>query len=262
LCAVLAGEKLDVVDQQRVDLLELPLEAVHRLVLQGPHHRAEELLGAQVHHPRARIVGEHRIAGGEHQVGLAQAGAAVQQQRVVAALAGPRRRLERRGATKLVAAALDEVVEGVVAVEMAVERFGRHWASGSGGRGDIRIAGRRGDARQRADLQADLGAAGEVAQQFTDAHQIALAHVFDHERVGRIQHGDVVAAGGLQRFQPRVDVFGREFSFKAFEAAGPGVHRAANFLNGKDEPARGDGHRAMQRAGVSQTITAGGVPHP
>ena len=46
LRAVLAGEELDVVDQQRVDLLELALELVHRLVLQRLHHRAEELLAS------------------------------------------------------------------------------------------------------------------------------------------------------------------------------------------------------------------------
>ena len=94
LGAVLAGEELDVVDQQRVDLLELALERVHRLVLQRLHHRAEELLGAQVHHPHGRVGRAHRVAGGEHQVGLAQAGAAVQQQRVVGAVAGLLRGLQ------------------------------------------------------------------------------------------------------------------------------------------------------------------------
>jgi hypothetical protein len=121
----LPAKKLDVVDQQRVDLLELALEAVHRLILQRLHHRAEELLGAQVHHPRGRIGRAHRHCRRQHQVGLAQAGAAVQQQRVVGAVAGLLHRLQRGGAAELVAAALDEVVEGVMVVEVALERLRR-----------------------------------------------------------------------------------------------------------------------------------------
>jgi len=64
LRAVLAGEELDVVDQQRLDLLELALELVHRLVLQRLHHRAEELLRAQVEHAHAGIGRAHGVAGG------------------------------------------------------------------------------------------------------------------------------------------------------------------------------------------------------
>jgi hypothetical protein len=44
LGAVLAGEELDVVDQQRVDLLELALELVGGLLLQGPEEGVVELL--------------------------------------------------------------------------------------------------------------------------------------------------------------------------------------------------------------------------
>jgi len=61
-------------------------------------------------------------------VGLAQAGAAVQQQRVVGAVAGLLRGLPGGGAAELVAAALDEVVEGVMAVEMSLESVDRRRA--------------------------------------------------------------------------------------------------------------------------------------
>jgi hypothetical protein len=77
------------------------------------------------------VVGAHQVAGGVHQVRLAQAGAAVQQQRVVVA-ARVQRDLQRRRAAELVAAALDEVVEGVVLVEVAVE-FRPRGAAARGG---------------------------------------------------------------------------------------------------------------------------------
>jgi hypothetical protein len=58
-----------------------------------------------------RIGRAHRVAGGEHQVRLAQARAAVQQQRVVRALARLLRGLQTRARAQLVAAAFDEVVD-------------------------------------------------------------------------------------------------------------------------------------------------------
>ena len=126
LRAVLAGEKLDVVDQQRVHLLELALELIHRLFLQGPDHGAEELFRAQVQHARGGVGLAHRVAGSQHQVGLAQPGAAVQQQRVVRAVTGLGCRLERRREAQLVAAAFHEIGKGVVRVQIAVERHRRY----------------------------------------------------------------------------------------------------------------------------------------
>jgi len=66
-------------------------------------------------------------------VGLAQAGAAVQQQRIVRAIARLLRRLPGRRAAQLVAAAFDEVVEGVVGIQVAGERLG--WRGGGGASG-------------------------------------------------------------------------------------------------------------------------------
>jgi hypothetical protein len=187
LRAVLAGEELDVVDQQRVDLLEVPLERIHGLVLQGLHHRAEELLGAQVQHPRSRIGREHRVAGGEHQVRLAQARAAIQKQRIMGTVAGFLRRLPGRGAAELVAAALDEIFERVMAVEIAGEAFHRALPSDRdpllrGGQRDARLAG----ARQGTDLETDLATTGKIRQQFADAIQVACPHFVADEGIGRI----------------------------------------------------------------------------
>ena len=52
-----------------------------------------------------------------------------------------------------------------------------------------------------------------------------LAHLFDDERIRRIQHHRIHAMFGLERFEPGVDILGRQFGFQAFEAAGPGIHR-------------------------------------
>ena len=67
--------------------------------------------------------------------------------------------------------------------------------------------------------------AGEVPQQILDARQVTLAHLFDDEGVGCVQHHRVEALLGLQGLQPGVYILGRQFGFQAFEAAGPGIHR-------------------------------------
>ena len=87
LGAILAGKELDVVDQQRVDFLEVPLELISRFFLKRTEKRAVEIVGTQVQHFGCRIEPAHFIAGGKHQMRLAQAGGAIQQQRVVATLA-------------------------------------------------------------------------------------------------------------------------------------------------------------------------------
>ena len=230
LRAVLAGEELDVVDQQRVHLLEAALELVHRLFDQRLGHGAEELLAAQVKHAGVRVLPAHLVAGGEHQVRLAQAGAAVQQQRVVRTVAGFLRGLPRRGAAQLVAATLDEVVEGVVQVHVAGERLRRCGrARACRGRG----AGRRlRRPAARPDFEGHVIVAGEVIQQLADAAQVALAHLFDDERVGCVQHHRVAALLGLQRLQPSVYILGRQFGFQAFEATGPGIHQVEQLASG------------------------------
>jgi hypothetical protein len=115
----------------------------------------------------------------------------------------------------------DEIVEGVVAVEVAGERHHLVHAARRQGRRRGAVGG---DPRQRADLQGDIGVAGEMAEQFADPSQVARAHLVADEGIGRVQHRRVVAPGGLQRLQPGMDVLGGKLGFKAFEATGPGIH--------------------------------------
>ena len=151
-------------------------------------------------------------------MGLAKTGAAVQQQWVVGTVAGLERGLPGSGTTELVAAALDEVVEGVMAVQIALVGLAGP-GSGASGRG-----GRLGiDATQGADVQVDLGIT-EIGGQFADARQVMAADFLHHEGVGRVQHQLALATVGLQRFQPGADILRREFGFQALQAAGPDIH--------------------------------------
>src|SRR5690606_5487350 len=121
-----------------------------------------------------RIVAAHLVAGGEHQVGLAQARAPVQQQRVVGTLARLLGRLPGGGAAELVAAALDEVVGGVVVVEVAVEGGAAGGRTGGGRGGGGRGPYGPGGAGQGPDFERDVATAAEEAQQFADPRHVAL----------------------------------------------------------------------------------------
>jgi hypothetical protein len=83
LRAVLAGEELHVVDQQQVQRVVLGLQLVEGLALVVLDHVADELLGVQVQHAGIRPVLQQRVAHRVDQVRLAQAHAAVDEQRVV-----------------------------------------------------------------------------------------------------------------------------------------------------------------------------------
>ena len=83
LRALLAGEELDVVDQQHVDVAEPVAEAGHLVVADGVDHLVGELLTGDVADGGVRLAALHVVADGMHQVGLAHADAAVEEERVV-----------------------------------------------------------------------------------------------------------------------------------------------------------------------------------
>ncbi|KAG1171817.1 hypothetical protein G6F35_017032 [Rhizopus arrhizus] len=162
-----------------------------------------------VQHLRSRVGLAHGVAGGEHQVGLAQAGASVQQQRVVRTVARLLRRLEGSGQAQLVAAAFDEVGEGVVVVQVAGERHLRFAGDVRRRRGNRRVL-RLHRAWARADFKKNVAETGEMSQQFADPGQVQLADLVDDEGIRCIQHQAVHAQIGLQRLQPGMNVFRRE----------------------------------------------------
>ena len=83
LGTLLAGDELDVVHQQYIHGMEAIAEGDHAVKAQRVDHLHGELLGANIGEPHRRDALFDRVAHGLHQVGLAHAHPAVQEQRVV-----------------------------------------------------------------------------------------------------------------------------------------------------------------------------------
>jgi hypothetical protein len=138
LRAVLVGEELHVVDQQQIERVVACLEIVERAPLVGLDHIRDELLRVDVENFRVRLVLQELVAHRVHQVGLAQAHAAVDEKRVVEV---PRRarHVHRGRACHAVGRALHQRLERQGRVEPRAERAGlrlvaRHGRGGLVGR--------------------------------------------------------------------------------------------------------------------------------
>ena len=113
----LVGDELDVVDEEQVDPPVAGAELVDLALLDRGDELVGELLAGRVHDALARELGDHLVADGVHQVGLAEAHAAVQEERVVGVARAFRHRQARR-VGQPVGRADDEVGEGVARVEV------------------------------------------------------------------------------------------------------------------------------------------------
>ena len=112
LRAVLAVEELHVVEQQHVERTVVALEGVEGLGLVGADHVGVVILGVHVADHLLRHVLQDVVADGVDQVGLAEAGATVDEHRVVRCAARVERHLHRGRAGQIVGLADDQVVEG------------------------------------------------------------------------------------------------------------------------------------------------------
>ena len=83
LGSLLSGDKLDVVDQQAVDVPELLPEFRHLVVADGIDQFIHEDLRRDIDHVQVRKKFQGLQADGVEQVGLSQSHAAVDEQRVV-----------------------------------------------------------------------------------------------------------------------------------------------------------------------------------
>ena len=113
----LALDELDVVDQQHVDVAVAALERRLAVVAQRVDEVVGEFLGRDVLDPHAGKQPLGVVTGGVQKVGLAEAGLAPDEERVV----GAGRRFgdgERRGVSEAVGGADDERVEGVAPVQV------------------------------------------------------------------------------------------------------------------------------------------------
>ena len=127
----LPGDELDVVHQQHVDRAVLLAEGGQAVEADGVDHLVDEAVRGDVDEDEPLLPGLDVVADRVHEVGLAEAHPAVDEERVVGLARDLRDRAGRR-VRKLVGGADHEAVEGVLRIE------GRGLALG--GRGDRRPA--------------------------------------------------------------------------------------------------------------------------
>ena len=148
----LVGDELDVVDEEEIDPPIARAELVDLALLDRGDEFVRELLARRVDDALARELGDHLIADRVHQVGLAEADTAIQEERVV----GMARALCYRqagGVSQAVGRPDDEVGKGVAGIDVRRSAFatdpGRlepDLGRNGGTRGTVR-AGRRGVGR-------------------------------------------------------------------------------------------------------------------
>jgi hypothetical protein len=184
---VLPGDELHVVHQQHVELPVAPLELMHPLEAQGVDQVVQEALGRQVQHARVGLAAQHLLSDRVHQVRLAEADAAVQEERVV----GARRRLGDRArgrVRELVRGAHDERIEGEARAQDEGARRRRRGRAGGQRQGSLGVGGLETDRESR--ISRRLGLARE---------QLAMARLDPvREDPGRDRYGELrmVAFGG------------------------------------------------------------------
>ncbi len=113
---LLVRDELDVIDEQQVDAPVARPEVVEATLLDAGDELVGELLAGDVDDALAREAGDDGVADGVHQVGLAEADAAVQEQWVVG-VTGALRDRQARGVCEAIGGADDEGPEGVAGVE-------------------------------------------------------------------------------------------------------------------------------------------------
>ena len=137
---LLVGDELDVVDEQQVDAPVAGAEVVDAPLLDAGDELVGELLAGGVDDALAREAGQDLVADGVHQVRLAEADAAVQEERVVG-VAGALGDRQAGGVGQAVGRADDEGAEGVARVEAGAARAARRATDAARLQPDRRRAG-------------------------------------------------------------------------------------------------------------------------
>jgi len=112
LGSFLAGDELDVVEDQDVDVPEFSLEFVHLVSSQGGDELIHERFGTQVDDFQARALSHRVVADRIDEVSLTETDAAVDEKRVVM-IARLVCHSDAGGMSKLVAGADNEIVKRV-----------------------------------------------------------------------------------------------------------------------------------------------------
>ncbi len=199
-------------------------------MLQRLDHVADEAFAVHVSQPRIRVAFLQFVGHRVHEMGLAQADAAVDEQRVVS-LAGIAGHLDRGRLGELVALSLDEGIEGEIRVDAAAHDDGRHppcsrrglHAIGHRGR---RVAARRAGIRRPgtgAHIQHEIRrrAVREGMQKLSNPRQRIFTQPLDDVAIRRQQANLPFNFNGLQRPHPGVELLHREFALEHTQTAVP-----------------------------------------
>ena len=223
LGALLPGKELDVVDQQCIHRSVAFLELVDFIVLKRGDHLPDESFGLQVHDVGARVLVQHPVAGSVHEMGLADPGAAVDEQGVVVGVVGIRRDQHRRRSGHLVGFAFDEVVE----CEFGTQSGGRRLVVASilEGRLDrrpVRPAVDGGWGFAAPDMHGDVRLHGfESTDDLPDQIEVVLDDPIPDEVVRCEQPQDRPFLDGVEGADPRVELLRRQIDFKMIETTFP-----------------------------------------
>ena len=190
---LLVRDELDVVDEEQVDPAVAGAELVDLALLDRGDELVGELLARRVDDALARELGDDLVADGVHQVGLAEAHAAVQEERVVG-VAGPLGDGQAGRVGEPVGRADDEVRERVARVEVGRRRPRRRPGSARAGPAGAGDGGRvprparprfAGAAPATADDELDLDAvADDPGERLADQRAVAGLEPVLGEAVG------------------------------------------------------------------------------
>ena len=212
LRALLPRQELDVVDQEQVHVPVLVAERQRLGVLDRVDHLVGEALGGHVVDAQVGPAAHHLVADGVQQVGLAQARAAEDEERVVGV---PRvlRDGHAGGVRETVAAADDEALERVPGTQLTVEPQAR--GARLDGRGDRGTETGPGLGEERGShglegREADLGlGAQHLRQALAQCDQVVFVDPIHEEGVGDFQLDELGADGtGDDRLEPGVQRLG------------------------------------------------------
>ena len=217
------GDELDVVDEQHVDAPIPVAEVLHLLLADRVDEVVRELLARRVQDPLARELAGDRVADGVHQVRLAEADAAVQEERVVR-VPGPLGDAQGGRMCQAVGASDDEVVERVATVQVervAARAERRHLDLGL--LVDLRWKRTRRIGHDELELDRSANDSGE---RLADQRPVAIIEPVSGEAV---RSGDPIAVvvdlDELGVLQPGLEVGRRERDLQLTEGGAPHLLR-------------------------------------
>ena len=201
LRALLAGDELDVVDEEDIDTAVAFAELLALLRTDRVDELVRELFAGRVRDALLRVARDHRVSDRVHQMRLAESRAAVDEERVVA-VARPLGHRQGSSVRETVVRAHHEGGEGVARVQksagiaplLPARLLARPRGRRRHPRGGAGACARRGSAGGRNEADVD-GASEKVLQRGTHLRSELALQPLARERVGYPNEEDVVLFG-------------------------------------------------------------------